>query len=216
MCTQNTSESSGSDFGLPLSSDEFRSLWDRREKPFERQCPYMPSLPLLLNGKLVEDLERMNAENAGNLYVTPVAYGGDLALAAFTDRKDMLSEAQKVIDSAELHWLMEERAIGCLPEGAPAPQVLDCHDVLDLRGERLRTPPNRSWKDLSLVPRREFLNWDNCIRSVDVCAYPYSAYSEKEFHGVEHFINFRCGFNPTVFGINTSSLVNWGTNPPDF
>ncbi|MEU3640762.1 hypothetical protein AB0H23_31640 [Streptomyces albogriseolus] len=143
MCTQNTSESSGSDFGLPLSSDEFRSLWDRREKPFERQCPYMPSLPLLLNGKLVEDLERMNAENAGNLYVTPVAYGGDLALAAFTDRKDMLSEAQKVIDSAELHWLMEERAIGCLPEGAPAPQVLDCHDVLDLRGERLRTPPQQ-------------------------------------------------------------------------
>ncbi|WP_405597538.1 hypothetical protein OG741_13820 [Streptomyces sp. NBC_01410] len=176
----------------------------------------MPTVPLVLNGELVEDLERMNKEYPGNLYVTPVVYGGAFALAAFTDGKEMLAEAQRMADSAEFRWHMEERAIGCLPEDAPAPQTLECWDLPNLRGEVLRTRPGKHRSDLSAIPRRGFLNWDNAIRSVDACAYPYSASSEKDFHGVTHFINFRCGFNPTAFGINTSSIVNWGTLPPDF
>jgi hypothetical protein len=169
----------------------------------------------VLNGELVEDLERMNVEHPGDLYVTPVAYDGVFALSAFTDRQAMLAEARTMTDSVTFGWLAEERGIGCLPEGAPAPTELVCFDLLNLGGDqRLRTGADKNRKDLSLVPRRGFLNWDNCIRSVDVCAYSYSAFSEKNFRGVESFINFRCGFNPTAWGLNTSSIINWGTGGP--
>lgn len=145
-----------------------------------------------------------------------MAYNGTFALAAFTDSKEMLAESRRMAGSAESKWRMEERAIGCIPETAPAPTVLDVYDVRDLRGERLRTLPGTKRPDLSLVPRKETLTWNNATRSVDVCAYPYSVSSDAGFRGVTHFINFRCGFNPTAWGANTSSLVNWGTIPPEF
>lgn len=75
--------------------------------------------------------------------------------------------------------------------------------------------------DLAQVPRQNEIGlwnlaWDNAIRSVDACAYPYSVSSDRNFHGVTHFINFRCSFNATSFGCTASAIRNWGTLPPEF
>jgi hypothetical protein len=178
--------------------------------PMKRKRPFMPTVPVVLNGELVEDLERMNAQHPGDLYVTPVAYDSTFALAAFTERKAMLEEARKMSENVELHWLLEERSGGgCPPEGTIVQVVLVFHDLPNLAGENLYVKPDEEIKDMSTLPRREFLNWDNAIRSISSCAYPYSAYSDPNFRGIEHFINFRCWLNPN-WGLTISSIRNWG------
>lgn len=205
----------GNTESLPVASEEFRSLWALRGEQTERQRPFRPTVPVMLNGELVDDVERMNKEYP-SLYITPAAYGSSLVLAAFTDGRAMLAEARRMEGDAEFHWLMEERGLGCLPEGAPAPTVLEANDLPDLKGEILRVPPEKSIKDLATKARRGFLNWDNAIRSVDVCAYPYALCDGKNFTGNMYFVNFRCGFTLGSFGLITSSIVNWGTSPPTF
>jgi hypothetical protein len=176
----------------------------------KRKRPFMPTVPVVLNGELVEDLERMNAQYPGDLYATPVAYDSTFALAAFTERKAMLEEARKMSENAEFRWLLQERSGGyCFGEGTLLPLFLKFYDLPDRVGDSLRLNPEKVIKDLSTKPRRDVLNWDNAIRSFDVCAYPYSAYSDPNFRGVEHFINFRCWFNPN-WGLTVSSLRNWG------
>jgi hypothetical protein len=200
---------------LPLSESApgaINEVVTVEQPPFKRKQPYMPTVPLLLNGELVEDLERMNAQHPGDLYVTPIVYDSTFALAAFTERKAMLEESRSMSNSAEFHWHVEMRS-ACADEGAPVPQLLRPFDLPNLRGEFLRISPEGEIKDLSTRVRRQVLNWDNAIRSIDVCAYPYSAYSEKNLRGIEHFINFRCWINPD-WGITISSIRNWGLAPP--
>ncbi|MEV6176328.1 hypothetical protein [Streptomyces sp. NPDC052015] len=183
------------------------------QPPFKRKRPYMPTVPLLLNGELVEDLERMNAQYPGDLYVTPIVYDSTFALAAFTEREAMLEESRKMSNSAEFRWHVELRGGACADEGTPVPQFLRPWDLPNLRGEFLTISPEGKIRDLSTRVRREFLNWDNAIQSIGICAYPYSAYSDPNFSGIEHFINFRCWINPD-WGITISSIRNWGLAPP--
>ncbi|MER6431335.1 hypothetical protein ABT272_26930 [Streptomyces sp900105245] len=202
------------DSSLSLSSEEFQNLW-ANWRPTKRETPFVSTMPVVLNGKLVQDIERIDEEYPEDLFVTPVVHDSEFALAVFADPKQMLAEARKAKDDPEFHWLMEQRGIGCIPEGDPAPTALDIWDIANLGGEGLRTKPEHSRSDLSNITRRQFLNWDNATRSIDVCAYPFSVSSEKDFHGVTHFQNFRCGFN-VPSGWSISSLINWGTLPPDY
>ncbi|MEU6332261.1 hypothetical protein ABZ851_34170 [Streptomyces sp. NPDC047049] len=202
------------DSSLSLSSEEFQTLW-ADWRPIKRETPFVSTMPVVLNGKLVQDIERIDEEYPEDLFVTPVVHDSELALAVFADPKQMLAEARKTKDDAEFHWLVEQRGIGCLPDGAPALTALDSYDIANLGGRRLRISPEHGYPDLSLVPRRKSLNWDNAILSFDACAYPFSASSEKDFHGITHFQNFRCGFNISS-DWSVSSLINWGTLPPDY
>jgi hypothetical protein len=203
-------------------SEEFQEKWVRRGEPFRRQDPFTPALPVVLDGELIEDIERMNLEYPGDLYITPVVHESALALAAFVDAKAMLKRAREMTDNSELHQLLRDHSLGCIDEGDPVRLVLDCYDRFDLYGNRLRLEPEAMVPDLFQVPRpggpTGILNstWDNAIRSVDACAYPYSVSSDRNFHGTTHFINFRCSFNATTFGYTGSSIRNWGTLPPEF
>ncbi|MFH9712997.1 hypothetical protein ACH4MW_00015 [Streptomyces luteogriseus] len=203
-------------------SQEFKEQWVRRSQPITRQHPFTPALPVVLDGELIEDIERMNLEYPGDLYVTPVVHKSTLALAAFVDAKAMLKQAREMTYNSELHQLLRDHvALGCLDDADPVRLVLDCCDRSNLHGHKLRLEPEAMVPDLSQVPRQNEVGiynttWDNAIRSVDACAYPYSVSSDRNFHGTTHFINFRCSFNATTFGYTASSIRNWGTLPPEF
>ncbi|MGW7458441.1 hypothetical protein [Streptomyces sp. NPDC054797] len=203
----------------PELSEEFQEMWVRRGEPFKRKNPFTPALPVIIEGEVVDDLERMNLEYSGELYVTPVVHRSTLALATFVDAKEMLRKAQEVTDDDELRQLLRASALGCVAEGDPVRLVLDCYDGQNLEGNKLRLEPEAICPELYKLKRGLGLpvrNWDNAIRSVDACAYPYSVSSDPWFHGTTHFINFRCSFNATTFGYTASSIRNWGTLPPEF
>ncbi|MFI1067056.1 hypothetical protein ACH4TC_34865 [Streptomyces spororaveus] len=202
-------------------SEEFQEQWVRRTEPARRQNPFTPALPVVIDGELTEDIERINLEYPGDLYITPVAHKSTLALAAFADSKAMLKRAQGMTYDPELRELLRDHTLGCLDDSDPVKLVLDCYDRKNLYGHILRLFPEAMIPDLSLLQRPNevgILNrtWDNAIRSVDACAYPYSVSSDRNFSGVTHFINFRCSFNATSFGYTASSIRNWGTLPPEF
>jgi len=172
----------------------------------------MPVEPVVLNGELVEDLERMNAENPEALYITPVVYDSSIVLAAFSDPNVMVTESRKMTDSAEFHWRLGLQSLtggGCASEFDPMWQTLDSYDLPTVSGERLRLIPEHSFPDLATIPRRNVLNWGNAIRSLDSCAYPWSFWTQRNFGGDTWFINFRCTYFPSGLGI--LSLDNWGT-----
>lgn len=156
----------------------------------------------------------MNAQYPGPLYMTPVEYGSSLATAAFVERKEMLAAADK---AGRLQGVVNGNSTGlCPPEGSPAPTKLVVTDETLLRGASLSLFPEVFVPDLSREPRRSYLNWDNAIRSIDVCAYPYSMYADINFQGDEYFINFRCSFTELgQWDLRISSLKNWGTLYPD-
>ncbi|MFJ9933895.1 hypothetical protein ACIRSJ_12300 [Streptomyces virginiae] len=205
-----------------ILSEEFHIEWVRRAEPARRQHPFTPALPVVIDGELTEDIERINLEYPGDLYITPVAHKSTLALAAFVDSKAMLKRAQEMTYDPELRKLLRDHvALGCLDDDDPVKLVLDCRDRKNLHGNILRLFPEAMIPDLSQRQRPNAvgifnLTWDNAIRSVDACAYPYSVSSDRNFSGVTHFINFRCSFNATSFGYTASSIRNWGTLPPEF
>ncbi|MER5733729.1 hypothetical protein ABT084_36270 [Streptomyces sp. NPDC002138] len=203
----------------PVLSEEFQERWVRRGESLKRRSPFIPALPVILEGERVDDIERMNLEYPGDLYVTPMVHRSTLALAAFVDAKEMLRKAREVTEDGELRKLLRGHALGCIADGDPVRLVLDCYDNQNLEGSKLRLDPEAMCPDLSRIQRGfsyQHLNWDNAIRSVDACAYPYSVSSDPWFHGITHFINFRCSFNATSFGYTGSSVRNWGTLPPDY
>ena len=69
--------------------------------------------------------------------------------------------------------------------------------------------------DLGTLPRRGVLNWANAIRSIYVCAYPYTIASGPNLTGDQFMWNFRCTqAHLAAFDLRVRSVVNWGLNYP--
>ncbi|MGA5453863.1 hypothetical protein ACPCVO_45340 [Streptomyces umbrinus] len=186
---------------------------DEMESEQHRQL--RPTVPVLLDGKPVEDLASIN-DYPKPLYMTPSAHQSGLVLSCFTERNPMYEEAQSASKNEEFHWLLEaERAGSCPHDPIELPTILMFLDLPDLAGEHLAIRSERMISDLSTVSRRGFLNWGNAIRSIFVCAYPYSLHSKPNRKGDEYYVNFRCSLTQLgMWDMRTQSIVNWGTICP--
>ena len=58
-----------------------------------------PNVPLVLDGKVLEDPQEITDHNGKPLYYTPLRTREGIALAAFTDPRAMISESSKLVRS---------------------------------------------------------------------------------------------------------------------
>ncbi|MCK7621716.1 hypothetical protein MUU72_00985 [Streptomyces sp. RS10V-4] len=179
-----------------------------------RVRPLSPQVPLFLNGDVVEDLERLNAEMTEPLHVTCLVNGDSLVLAAFTDRQAMLSEVRRTYaDSAQMAVLSGEHYCVSHPEALP--DYVRVWEDANESGDYLDLDAGYYYPDLSKV-HRGFLhtqNWNDIISSLSACRYDVALFEDTGLTGHEFFAPKGCNTpDLSALGFNdiTSSLINFG------
>ncbi|MFJ6995829.1 hypothetical protein [Streptomyces sp. NPDC003090] len=204
-----------------LTPDTVRDLFADRA-PLGLVRLFEASVPLVLDGEPVEDEERMHADLAGPLHLTPLGRGGDMVLAAFTDRAAML-EAVRREDRGyeELSPERREEARASLKEICVSnPTVLDAHvcffEDAGEQGDEECLGPELGFPNLSRV-RRGFLgtqNWNDVISSLSWCRFDVSLFDAFDWQGNEFFAPKGCNTPDLArfgWGDRAASIVNWGS-----
>ncbi|WP_159029786.1 hypothetical protein [Streptomyces marincola] len=189
--------------GVP--EERFAALWaDRAHVP--RKRPFLPSVPLLLNGTPVENLERMNEEIDGPLYMTPTAYESNPAIAAFTDRMHMVREAARLRVGGQLR-----AAYGYCYEPHQVPSHLDLWVHMDWQGNGFRVPSDEKVADL------RYYGANDVFSSISACRFAYSIFEHIDFRGNEYMLNAPCSLSylaASDWNDKISSVINWGPKGP--
>ncbi|MFD5411951.1 hypothetical protein [Streptomyces nojiriensis] len=181
-----------------------------------RKRELYPDVPLVLDGEVVEDLERMNAEVTRPLFMTRLIHNSSLALGAFTDREAMLSEARRMYTDAEEGALEAALEATCTqPPDALPTQVCFFEDI-DEQGDVKCVEAGLGYPDLSKV-HRGFLgtgDWIFVISSLSKCRFDVSLFDLLEWHGDEFFQPKGCN-TPDLGRFRWNdlavSIANWGT-----
>ncbi|MFI0222321.1 hypothetical protein [Streptomyces lydicus] len=201
---------------VALPSDLFQEL-SKERAPGQRRRPLVPQVPLVLDGEVVEDLERMNAEATVPLFMTRLVHDSSVALGAFTDREAMLSEARRLpADSQSATRPRSEHVCASNPDSLE--DIVRFWEDAGEQGDIRSVGPGLGYKDLSRL-HRGFLstqNWNNIISSLSWCRFDVSLFELTDFNasGGEFFAPKGCNTpDLTPFGWNdrASSIANWGT-----
>jgi hypothetical protein len=161
-------------------------------------------VPILLDGKLLENPEAIAAYNNTPLHYTPLSNRSSVMLAAFTSRHKMIAEAQSL--RAQFGSLCQQPPYN-LPEQA-------CFfEHMNEEGDVICLPPARACPDLTRVSSGWWSNWNDKISSVSWCRWDVSLYEHIYYGGAELWLPAGC--NTTyleALGWNdrASSIVNWG------
>ncbi|MFF9278933.1 hypothetical protein [Streptomyces griseosporeus] len=182
-----------------------------------RRSRIVPEVPLVLDGEVVEDLDRMEAEITGPLFMTRLVYDSTVALGAFTDRAAMLSEARRLSADTESTALRDSEHV-CTSNPDSLEDIVRFWEDAGEQGDIRSVGPGRGYSDLSHL-HRGFLgagNWDNIISSLSWCRFDVSLFDLTGFDasGGEFFAPKGCNTpDLTPFGWNdrASSIANWGT-----
>ncbi|MFE7580075.1 hypothetical protein ACFU5Y_00740 [Streptomyces gardneri] len=190
-----------------ISKDRFAKLWKEREYIPPKQ-PFMPSIPLLLNGTPVDNLEHMNGALSGPLYMTPTVFESRPAIAAYTERGPMVREAARlrVGCSCELR-----RAYGYCYEPSQVPSHLDLWEHMDWKGDGFRVAADEKVPDLRAFGVNDFFS------SISACRYTYSIFEHIDFRGNEYILNAPCSISYLAgmsWNDKISSVINWGPKGP--
>jgi hypothetical protein len=198
--------------------DEGRGSAVRGEQPRR----LTPDTVRVLDGEPVEDEERMHADLAGPLHLTPLRRGGDMVLAAFTDRAAMLEAVRREERGyEELSPERREEARASLKEICVSnPTVLDAHvcffEDAGEQGDEECLGPELGFPNLSRV-RRGFLgtqNWNDVISSLSWCRFDVSLFDAFDWQGNEFFAPKGCNTPDLArfgWGDRAASIVNWGS-----
>ncbi|MEZ4733922.1 MAG: hypothetical protein R3E79_43070 [Caldilineaceae bacterium] len=62
----------------------------------------LPSVPLMLDGRLLQDTGEITSYNGTVLYYTPIRIDSGVALAAFTSRDKMIAEVGRLSDNFDM------------------------------------------------------------------------------------------------------------------
>ncbi|MFJ8692994.1 hypothetical protein [Streptomyces roseolilacinus] len=205
----------------PLSPTAVRDLFADRA-PLGLVRLFEASVPLVLDGEPVEDEERVHADLAGPLHLTPLGRGADTVLGAFTDRAAML-EAVRREDAADEEVSPErlERARAsfehiCTSNPSVLPARVCFFEDAGEQGDVKCLDPGLGYPNLSRV-RRGFLstqNWNDVISSLSWCRFDVSLFDAFDWQGNEFFARKGCN-NPDLarfgWGDRAASIANWGT-----
>lgn len=159
------------------SAEVVRALGGGRRPPSGALRPLEPEVPVVLDGEVVEDLERLNvAMRTQALPTTRLSEAGAVALGVFTDRTAMLSEAQR----------MDTETIADFG----LPTFTRVWENGNEGGDRLELEHGFHWPNLLNVPRG-FLHtqdWNDIISSVSVCQFDVSLFADINLQGPEFFV----------------------------
>lgn len=199
-----------------LPAELFKEV-GRQRAPDQLKRPIEPQVPLVLDGEVVEDLERMNAEIAGPLFMTRLVYNSSMALGVFTDREEMLSEARQLPVASEKTELQPREHV-CTSNPDSLEDIVRFWEDANESGDIRSVGPGRGYADLSGL-HRGFLgtqNWNNIISSLSWCRFDVSLFDLTGFNsGAGEFFAPKGCNTPdlTPFGWNdrASSIANWGT-----
>ncbi|MBT2490686.1 hypothetical protein J7E96_19630 [Streptomyces sp. ISL-96] len=186
-----------------------------RPVPIGRKREFKPDVPVVLDGEVVEDLERMKAEATGPLSMTRLAYGSSLALGAFTDREAMLAEVGRMYPDAEHRSLVALEAVCTQPPDSLPTRVCFFEDA-DEQGDIKCLEAGFGYKNLSNVHRGFLLtqNWNDVISSLSQCRFDVSLFDAFDWTGNEFFAPKGCN-TPNLarfgWGDRAASIVNWGS-----
>ncbi|MFB6437325.1 hypothetical protein ACFCVY_11160 [Streptomyces sp. NPDC056411] len=190
---------------------------NKERAPGQRKRPLVPQVPLVLDGEVVEDLERMNAETTVPLFMTRLVHDSSVALGAFTDREAMVSEARRLPAVSQSATLLESEHV-CTSNPDSLEDIVRFWEDAGEQGDIRSVGPGLGYKDLSGL-HRGFLgtqNWNNIISSLSWCRFDISLFDLTGFDagGGEFFAPKGCNTpDLTPFGWNdrASSIANWGT-----
>ncbi|MFK8906939.1 hypothetical protein [Streptomyces sp. YS-3] len=181
-----------------------------------RKRDFNPDVPVVLDGEVVEDLERMNTEVARPLYMTRLIYDSSLALGAFTNRDAMLAEARRMsADAEEKSMEAAFEAVCTQPPDSLPTQVCFFEDVGE-QGDVKCVDAGLGYPDLSKV-HRGFLgtqDWIFVISSLSQCRFDVSLFDLLQWHGDEFFQPKGCNtpdLNRFRWNDLAVSIANWGT-----
>jgi hypothetical protein len=177
-------------------------------------------VPLVVDGEAVEDEERLHADLAGPLHLTPLGSGDELVLAGFTDRGAMLAEARRAAvdgpprETADGARRSFERVCTSNPDSL-ADRVCFFEDAGE-GGDVKCLGPGLGYPNLSRV-HRGFLstqNWNDVISSLSWCRFDVSLFDAFDWQGNEFFARKGCNvpdLNRFGWGDRAASIANWGT-----
>lgn len=159
------------------SQEDLKALTEGRPPVSGARHPLEPAVPLVLDGEVVEDLERFNATRGSQtLYTTRLSDGGAVALGAFTDRAAMLSETRSMSPDTAMDL------------GLPTFTVV--WEDANQGGDHLQLEHGFSWPDLTRV-HRGFLgtqDWNDIISSVSACQFDVILFADINFSGDQFFV----------------------------
>ncbi|MFF8382778.1 hypothetical protein [Streptomyces kanasensis] len=202
----------------PLTESAARELFAERA-PLGLVRVFSASVPLVLDGETVEDEERMHADLAGPLHLTPLGSGDGVVLAGFTDRAAMLAEARRAtadgspregVDGARDSF---ERVCTSNPDSLPD-RVCFFEDAGE-QGDVKCLGAGLGYPNLSRV-HRGFLstqNWNDVISSLSWCRFDVSLFDAFDWQGNEFFARKGCttpDLNRFGWGDRAASIANWG------
>ncbi|MGA5418466.1 hypothetical protein [Streptomyces pseudogriseolus] len=188
-----------------VSAERFAKLWEERAY-IPPKLPFMPSIPLLLNGAPVDDLERMNQNVSSPLYMTPTVFESRPAIAAYTERGPMVREAARLRVGCELRG-----AYGYCYEPSQVPSHLDLWEHMDWQGNGFRVPV-----DVKVADLRDY-GANDLFSSISACRFAYSIFEHVDFRGNEYMLNAPCSISYLAgsgWNDKISSVINWGPSGP--
>jgi hypothetical protein len=185
----------------PNTPDLARYLDEGRPPVSGAVRPLEPEVPVVLDGEVFEDLERLNAiMRKQAIYTTRLSDGGAVALGVFTDRAAMVSEAHSLDREAALDFGL--------------PTFTRVWEDANEGGDRLELEHGFHWPNLLNVPRG-FLhtqNWNDIVSSISVCAFDVDLFWDINLSGPQFFVPAGNRFpDLNAFGWNdaVSSFVCW-------
>lgn len=185
--------------GRRNSREVLRALEDGRPPASGVWRPIEPIVPLILDGEVVEDIERFNATRTRALFMTRLSDKGAVALGAFTDRAAMLSEARSMSPDMMMDFGL--------------PTFCMVWDKPKDEGDHLAVEHGCHYSDLSRVPRGDLpmQTWADSISCLDACQFDVSLFPDINFMGDGLFVPAGNSImDMTLFGLQTSSIINHG------
>jgi|SRR5215210_168298 len=179
-----------------------------------------PNVPLVLDGKVLEDPQEITDHNGKPLYYTPLRTREGIALAAFTDPRAMISESSKLVRTmteGSIPAATSEHICQQPPDNLPErvqffEDINESGDTIGLNGTH-DGAIGEAFPDLTEVGHGLFGDWNDEISSVDWCRWDVSLFEHTNYGGSQLWLPAGCNTpNLVNLGWNdrASAIVNWG------
>jgi hypothetical protein len=201
----------------PESAPELDQLTQIAGGPLTHQVPHVP---VLLDGVMLDDPEKVTTYNGTPLYYTPIGSFPTVALAAFTKREAMLGaegDARLSLEVGFADAVIEVPIFG--PITIPTVDEVRFFEHTYRRGAQLTLAPNRAYRDLTGLSFGGgpfgigSSSWNDAISSTSACRFAVSLFEHTNYGGSE--LRVPAGANaadlvPLGWNDRASSVVNWG------
>lgn len=173
-----------------------------------------PNVPLVLDGKVLEDPQEITDHNGKPLYYTPLRTREGIALAAFTDPQAMISESSKLartVTEGSIPAATSEHICQQPPDNLP--ERVQFFEDINESGDTIGLNPDTAYPDLTGVGHGLFGDWNDTISSVDWCRWDVSLFEHINYGGSQLWLPAGCNTpNLVNLGWNdrASAIVNWG------